>query len=189
MSSSLSEPIENRFESSSDVLDQVAIYYPKQYNKLKLDQATFLGHGADAYAFLVGDMVIKFTQNRAHAKVSLSLVRKRKYKHLVRTYSVAHLPDLNLWCIVEERLRELSDNVRGVLEDFLEEGDNEVSAWIQNGVEAVIIELDSLGVEEAYYDCVTPHNLMMKVSTKRVFVAMDFGFTSIRIKEDYTIWS
>lgn len=178
------EPIYERFQSSDELLSQVAIYYPDQYNALNLDQAQFLGRGAEAYVFHIGDKVYKFTMSREDAQVSWELT-KRPQDHLVNVDDVVHLPNVGVWMIVEERLNKMDDWMKKRVDSYFEGTDlsaAELRIW------SVIQDLEDLGVSQWNDDCVSSHNLMVCPNTG-LLKAMDFGFTKSSFVEDYAVWT
>ena len=111
--------IDAKFVDAQALLDAIKTYYPAQFENLKLADASCLGSGIDAYTFRVGNNIFKFTQNAAHAKVSLQLAKLhsqgKHFKHIVTTYNVALLPALDLWYIQEEPLMQIEPACHKVL--------------------------------------------------------------------------
>lgn len=184
------EPIYERFSDPQVLLDSVATYYPKQYDEMNLDQAQLIGTGADANVYYVNGEVVKFTQNREHAKVSWKLAQdtqqERFHSYLVHTSNVGHLPDLGLWCITEERLNSLTQATKGRLDRYFNFG--EEHPYVSSNIDCIVRELDRLGVREWGADCVSPHNLMVNPLGGDL-VAFDFGHTHTHFPEDYPVWS
>ena len=183
------------YPSHKDLLDQVAIYYPKQFNEYNMDQAEVLGEGRDSYVFLLNGLVWKFTQNPQHAKVSAYLAKTyptrtdyvRVLINVVNTYSVAFLPDLGLWCIVEQRLNKLKPEWKKLFEDYLE-GVVESDPAVETAIHDIIEELTYLGIREWREDCVSVHNIMQDPDTGAVKV-FDFGYTHSHFDVEYDSWA
>lgn len=185
------EPIYEYYSSSSELLDKIATYYPKQFNEMNLDQAVMIGRGAEAYVFCVNGVVTKFTQSIMHAKVSYELSKVstvNKYPYLVKTYSCEALPALGLWCITEERLLNLSPSYKRALSSYLDEGELVDDSNIPFDVDRIVADLARLGVMEWKADCVAAHNIMATHRNNRL-VAFDFGYTHSHFTEDIPIWS
>lgn len=183
-------PIYERFDSAQHIIDQISQCYPAQASDyLMQSYLRPYGRGAEAYVFSPGDCktVVKFTQSLAHAKVSNYLAKhKIQRPHIVRTYEVAHLPQLGLWMIVEEILHRPDPIMRTEIEGYFT-GQTAPMDFVDNQVSGMIQDLSGIGVREWREDCVAAHNILVHPITRQ-FMAFDFGFTKTDFNDDFDVW-
>lgn len=182
-------PIYERFPTVQALVNCVCTYYPAQAHDILHGPIHSVGRGAEAYAFVHqhSTTITKFTQSKAHAKVSNHLVKNEvRLKHIVDTHEVAYLPELSLYMISEELLLKPQGHNKGALGDYFH-GDTEPGSWIDQQVEGIIQDLNTLGIREWREDCVSNHNIMVSTSSGKL-KAFDFGFTSSDFLEDFSVW-
>ena len=183
--------IDAKFVDAQALLDAIKTYYPAQFENLKLADASCLGSGIDAYTFRVGNNIFKFTQNAAHAKVSLQLAKLhsqgKHFKHIVTTYNVALLPALDLWYIQEEPLMQIEPACHKVLQKYFHEGES-LSDAVDIQVIGIIVDLLDLKVTNWQKDCVTLHNILQDPKSLQLKVC-DFGYTTADFPQDYPLWA
>jgi hypothetical protein len=180
--------IQDQYPEAKRLLEQVATYYPEQFNHYKLSQASVIGSGTDAYAFAVKGSVLKFTQSRSHAKVSLALSKsldQKRGRNLVRTNSVFFLKHMGLWLIIEELLLSPTIKQKRYLSKYFDAAGPQPE---DPNINEIIQDLHKLGIADWGLDCVTSHNILVDPKTKR-YKAFDFGYTRSSLPENWPVWA
>ena len=174
--------------SPKQLLVLVKKKYPNVYKEFKLSEAEYIGSGIDAHAYGVGECIVKFTQNRDHARLANQLFRGKKWKkHLVDIFYIAHLPKIKLWIIEEERLNKLSYEVQDHLNRRCLGGRKaKTGKKIDTQIAEMIKEFEALKVSDYRSDAVSSYNI--GEDSEGNLKVFDFGYTLTKFKENYEIW-
>lgn len=172
--------IEEKYGHPVDLLDNLGLYYPKYSEHIKINEFHYVGKGADAYVFNIGERVFKFTQNEAHAQVAKQILEDNiTYPNLVTIHDVTELPLIGMFLIQEEYLYDLPEELAEDLYNWFSGNEHLVPEAVEAQLDLMISSFGLLEVEGWSKDCFVEHNILYDPKSEKLKL-FDFGYTQCK---------